>query len=78
MVQFRIIKKMHGCDDNDIMVFKLVEALRGNVPDTIIVCQLKSAVSFLSYALCLKDVWATGVSGDIEEEQPENHYSNGS
>ena len=21
--------EMHGCDDNDIMVFKLVEALRG-------------------------------------------------
>ena len=22
--------KMHGCDDNDVMVFKLVEALRGS------------------------------------------------
>ena len=29
LVQFRTILKMHGCDDNDIMVFKLVEALRG-------------------------------------------------
>ena len=29
LVQFRTIMKMHGCDDNDVMVFKLVEALRG-------------------------------------------------
>ena len=29
LVQFRTIMKMHGCDDNDILVFKLVEALRG-------------------------------------------------
>ena len=28
LVQFRTILKMHGCDDNDIMIFKLVEALR--------------------------------------------------
>ena len=31
LVQFRTIVKMHGCDDNDVMVFKLVEALRGPV-----------------------------------------------
>ena len=29
LVQFRTIMKMHGCYDNDVMVFKLVEALRG-------------------------------------------------
>ena len=29
LVQFIIIMKMHGCYDNDVMVFKLVEALRG-------------------------------------------------
>ena len=29
LVQFRNITKMHGCDYNDVMVFKLVEALRG-------------------------------------------------
>ena len=28
--QFRTIMKMHRCDDNDVMVFKLVEALRGS------------------------------------------------
>ena len=27
LVQFRTIMKMHGCYDNDVMVFKLVEAL---------------------------------------------------
>ena len=30
LVQFRIILKMHECYDNDVMVFKLVEALRGH------------------------------------------------
>ena len=30
LVQFRTIMKMHGCYDNDVMVFKLVEALRGS------------------------------------------------
>ena len=30
LVQFRTIMKMHGCYDNDVMVFKLVEALRGH------------------------------------------------
>ena len=29
LVQFRTIMKMHGCYDNDVMVFKLVEAVRG-------------------------------------------------
>ena len=29
LVQFRTIMKIHGCYDNDVMVFKLVEALRG-------------------------------------------------
>ena len=29
LVQFRTILKMHGCYDNDVMVFKQVEALRG-------------------------------------------------
>ena len=29
LVQFRTIMKMHGCYDNDVMIFKLVEALRG-------------------------------------------------
>ena len=29
LVQFRTIMKMHGCYNNDVMVFKLVEALRG-------------------------------------------------
>ena len=29
LVQFRTIMKMHGCYDNDVMVFKLVVALRG-------------------------------------------------
>ena len=29
LVQFRTIMKMHGCSDNDVMVFNLVEALRG-------------------------------------------------
>ena len=29
LIQFRTIMKMHWCDDNDGMVFKLVEALRG-------------------------------------------------
>ena len=29
LVQFRTIMKMHGCYDKDVMVFKLVEALRG-------------------------------------------------
>ena len=29
LVQFRTIMKMYVCDDNDVMVFKLVEALRG-------------------------------------------------
>ena len=29
LVQFRTIMKKHGCYDNDVMVFKLVEALRG-------------------------------------------------
>ena len=31
LVPFKTIIKMHGCDDNDVMVFKLVEALRGSV-----------------------------------------------
>ena len=30
LVQFRTIMKMHRCYDNDVMVFKLVEALRGS------------------------------------------------
>ena len=58
LVQFRTIMKMHGCYDNDVMVFKLVETLRGLLLNTIIVCQLKPAVSFPPYALCLKDVLA--------------------
>ena len=29
LIKFRTIMKMHGCDDNVIMIFKLVEALRG-------------------------------------------------
>ena len=33
LVQFRTIMKMHGCYDNDVMVFKLVEALRGPAPE---------------------------------------------
>ena len=28
LVQFRTIVKLHGCDDNDVMVFKLFDALR--------------------------------------------------
>ena len=28
LVQFRPIMNMHGCDDNDVMIFKQVEALR--------------------------------------------------
>ena len=28
LFQFRTIMRMPGCDDNDVMVFKLVEALR--------------------------------------------------
>ena len=31
LVQFRTIMKMHGCYENDTMVFKLVEALRSQV-----------------------------------------------
>ena len=30
LVQFRTIMKMHGCYDNYVMIFKLVEALRGH------------------------------------------------
>ena len=29
LVQFRTITKMHGCYDNNVIVFKLVESLRG-------------------------------------------------
>ena len=29
LVQFRTVMKIHGCDDNAIIVFKLVEELRG-------------------------------------------------
>ena len=32
LVQFRTIMKLNGCYDNDVMVIKLVEALRGPAP----------------------------------------------
>ena len=39
LVQFRTIMKMHVCYDNDVMVFKLVKALRGPaLLKSIIVC----------------------------------------
>ena len=50
LVQFRTIMKMLGCYDNDVMVFKLVEALRGPA--------LEYYNSLPAYVLCLKDVLA--------------------
>ena len=58
LVQFRTIMKMHGCYDNDVMVFKLVEALRGPALEYYNSLQLKPAISFPPYVLCLKDVLA--------------------
>ena len=44
--------------------------------NTIIICQLKSAVSFLPYVLCLMAFWSTGASGD-NKDQHEDHVSRG-
>ena len=35
LVQFRTLMKMHRCYDNDVKVFKLVEALRGPALSTL-------------------------------------------
>ena len=63
--------EMHGCYDNDVMVFKLVEALRGPALEyyNSLPAVTRSQLSTL-YTLF------EGTSGD-NEEQPENHYSNG-
>ena len=57
LVQFRTIMKMHGCYENDVMVFKLVEALRGPALEYYN-SLLRPAVSFPPCVLCLKDVLA--------------------
>ena len=50
------IMKTHGCDDNDVMNSNWLRQNEGLLLNTIIVLQLKSAVSFPHYVLCLKDV----------------------
>ena len=49
---------MHGCYDNDVMVFKLVEALRGPSLEYYNSLPAETRGSFPSYVLCLKDVLA--------------------
>ena len=57
LVQFRTIMAL--VSDNDVMVFKLIEALRGPALEYYNNnCQPLPAVSFLPYVLCLKDVLA--------------------
>ena len=48
---------MHGCYDNEVMVFKRADALRGNL-EYYNSLPAEPAVSFPPYVLCLKDVLA--------------------
>ena len=70
--------KMHGCNDNDVMVFKLVEALRGPAPEyyNSLPAEIRSQLSTLCTLFEGRFVSSTGASGD-NKEQPEYHYSNG-
>ena len=56
LVQFRTIMKMYGCDDNDVMVFKLLEELRGPVLEYYNSLPDETYGQLYTLLLCLKDV----------------------
>ena len=76
LVQFSAILKMHGWDDNDIMVFKLVEALRGPALEYYNSLPAKIRSQFSTICTLLEGRFGQHDPGD-HEEPPENHYSNG-